>query len=149
MGLYDEVEIEDMDWNEEMQGFTYSCPCGDLFQVTVVSPGVPPSLISWQCCDAVFESLLHFRSLPDRFPRWRATYTAALCTLVLMASIAAAWTPSCYLRVWLQDELLAGEDIARCPSCSLFVQVIYDQVKLAVSALKSAASFLVIRLCFE
>ena len=36
MGFYDEVELEDMDWNEELQGFTYSCPCGDLFQITVV-----------------------------------------------------------------------------------------------------------------
>ena len=36
MGLYDEVEIEDMDWNEELQGYMYSCPCGDLFQITVV-----------------------------------------------------------------------------------------------------------------
>lgn len=37
MGLYDEVEIEDMDWNEDMQAFTYQCPCGDLFQITLVS----------------------------------------------------------------------------------------------------------------
>lgn len=36
MGLYDEVEIEDMDWDQEMHGYTYSCPCGDLFQITVV-----------------------------------------------------------------------------------------------------------------
>lgn len=36
MGLYDEVEIEDMDWSEDMQAFTYSCPCGDLFQITLV-----------------------------------------------------------------------------------------------------------------
>ena len=36
MGLYDEVEIEDMDWDQELQGYTYSCPCGDLFQITVV-----------------------------------------------------------------------------------------------------------------
>jgi hypothetical protein len=36
MGLYDEVEIEDMDWNEDMQSFTYQCPCGDLFQITLV-----------------------------------------------------------------------------------------------------------------
>ncbi len=35
----------------------------------------------------------------------------------------------------VQDELLAGEDIARCPSCSLFVQVIYEQVILMFSAL--------------
>ncbi len=40
MGLYDEVEIEDMDWDQELHGYTYSCPCGDLFQITVVcSPG--------------------------------------------------------------------------------------------------------------
>ena len=36
MGVYDEVEIEDMEWNEELEAFTYSCPCGDLFQITLV-----------------------------------------------------------------------------------------------------------------
>ena len=33
-GSYDEVDLEDMDWNEEMGAFTYQCPCGDLFQIT-------------------------------------------------------------------------------------------------------------------
>ena len=33
---YDEVEIEDMTWNEKLQAFTYPCPCGDLFQITKV-----------------------------------------------------------------------------------------------------------------
>lgn len=33
---YDEVEIEDMDWDEGLQAFTYQCPCGDLFQITLV-----------------------------------------------------------------------------------------------------------------
>lgn len=33
---YDDVEIEDMEWNEELGAFTYPCPCGDLFQVTKV-----------------------------------------------------------------------------------------------------------------
>ncbi len=33
---YDDVEIEDLEWNEEMQAFTYSCPCGDVFQITKV-----------------------------------------------------------------------------------------------------------------
>ncbi|KAI9127624.1 hypothetical protein K1719_000617 [Acacia pycnantha] len=31
---YDDVEIEDMEWNEELQAYTYPCPCGDLFQIT-------------------------------------------------------------------------------------------------------------------
>ncbi len=58
-----QVEIEDMEWSEELQGFTYQCPCGDLFQITV-------------------------------------------------------------------EELAAGEEIAHCPSCSLFIRVIYDRDEL-------------------
>ncbi|PSS29382.1 Diphthamide biosynthesis protein [Actinidia chinensis var. chinensis] len=56
---YDDVEIEDMEWSEELQAFTYPCPCGDLFQIT-------------------------------------------------------------------KDELRLGEEIARCPSCSLYITVIYN-----------------------
>eukprot|EP00740_Mantoniella_antarctica_P008045 CAMPEP_0181365782 /NCGR_PEP_ID=MMETSP1106-20121128/10294_1 /TAXON_ID=81844 /ORGANISM="Mantoniella antarctica, Strain SL-175" /LENGTH=72 /DNA_ID=CAMNT_0023480967 /DNA_START=106 /DNA_END=324 /DNA_ORIENTATION=- len=33
-GSYDEVDLEDMDWNAEMGAFTYQCPCGDLFFIT-------------------------------------------------------------------------------------------------------------------
>ncbi|CAD5168608.1 unnamed protein product [Musa acuminata subsp. malaccensis] len=56
---YDDVEIEDMEWSEELQAFTYPCPCGDLFQIT-------------------------------------------------------------------KEELRLGEEIARCPSCSLFITVVYN-----------------------
>ncbi|KAK9170591.1 hypothetical protein Syun_002731 [Stephania yunnanensis] len=56
---YDDVEIEDMEWNEELGAFTYPCPCGDLFQIT-------------------------------------------------------------------KEELKLGEEIARCPSCSLYITVIYN-----------------------
>eukprot|EP01018_Ginkgo_biloba_P007896 Gb_21404 [translate_table: standard] len=56
---YDDVEIEDMEWSEELQAFTYPCPCGDLFQIT-------------------------------------------------------------------KADLQAGEEIARCPSCSLYITVVYN-----------------------
>jgi len=59
MTLHDEVDIEDMDWSDDLQAFTYQCPCGDLFQITI-------------------------------------------------------------------EELAMGEEIARCPSCSLYVKVIYN-----------------------
>ncbi|KAF5831495.1 Diphthamide biosynthesis protein [Dunaliella salina] len=59
MGSYDEVEIEDMTWNEELQVYQYSCPCGDLFEISL-------------------------------------------------------------------EDLRAGEEIARCPSCSLYITVIYN-----------------------
>lgn len=56
---YDEIEIEDMSWNDEQKAYTYQCPCGDLFQITL-------------------------------------------------------------------EELAAGEEVARCPSCSLYITVVYD-----------------------
>lgn len=33
--IYDEVEIDDMDYEEGK--FFYPCPCGDKFQITLVS----------------------------------------------------------------------------------------------------------------
>ena len=30
--FHDEVEIEDMIWNEEKKKYFYPCPCGDLFK---------------------------------------------------------------------------------------------------------------------
>ena len=36
---YDDIEIEDMEWSEGLQAFTYPCPCGDLFQITRVGRG--------------------------------------------------------------------------------------------------------------
>lgn len=32
--VYDDVEIEDMTWDEKLSAYTYQCPCGDLFQIT-------------------------------------------------------------------------------------------------------------------
>lgn len=58
-GYYDEVEIEDMEYDEATASYIYPCPCGDKFRIT-------------------------------------------------------------------KEELLDGEDIARCPSCSLLIKVIYD-----------------------
>ena len=57
--VYDEIEIEDMDWRPQEKKFFYPCPCGDKFQITF-------------------------------------------------------------------EDLLSGEDIARCPSCSLIIRIIYD-----------------------
>lgn len=59
-GIYDEVEIEDLDFDPETGKFFYPCPCGDKFVITL-------------------------------------------------------------------DQIKEGEDIAKCPSCSLTIRVIYDQ----------------------
>jgi diphthamide biosynthesis protein 3 len=44
-----------------------------------------------------------------------------------------AWTYQCPcgdLFSITPEELLAGETVARCPSCSLFVEVVYDPERL-------------------
>jgi len=63
MSIYEEVEIEDMIFDEDELIYTYPCPCGDKFQITL-------------------------------------------------------------------EALYDGEDIAKCPSCTLRVQVIFDEEDL-------------------
>jgi len=63
MSIYEEVEIEDLDFDQTEQIYTYPCPCGDRFRITL-------------------------------------------------------------------EELWDGEDIARCPSCTLQIMVIYDEEDL-------------------
>lgn len=40
---------------------------------------------------------------------------------------------TCLLCV-VQEELRTGEEIARCPSCSLYITVIYDPVSAVLSS---------------
>ena len=66
--IYDEIEIEDMIYDKETELYTYPCPCGDKFSISL-------------------------------------------------------------------EELLDGEEIATCPSCTLRIRVIFDEEKLPISAL--------------
>jgi diphthamide biosynthesis protein 3 len=34
-GIYEEVEIEDMTYDEETLTYYYPCPCGDKFSITL------------------------------------------------------------------------------------------------------------------
>lgn len=36
-GVYEEVEIEDMEFDEETRVYSYPCPCGDRFSISVDS----------------------------------------------------------------------------------------------------------------
>uniref|UniRef100_A0A7S4JBC8 Diphthamide biosynthesis protein 3 n=1 Tax=Odontella aurita TaxID=265563 RepID=A0A7S4JBC8_9STRA len=63
MSIYEEVEIEDLDFDQTEQIYTYPCPCGDRFSITL-------------------------------------------------------------------EELWDGEDIGRCPSCTLQIMIIYDEEDL-------------------
>jgi diphthamide biosynthesis protein 3 len=80
------IQIEDMEFDEENLLFHSPCPCGDRFEISLVS-----------------SSLVLYR-LP---------------------------ATNCDTQAQLQE----GEDIARCPSCSLIIRVIYDPVKKFIGVL--------------
>ncbi|GAW83559.1 zinc finger protein [Plasmodium gonderi] len=61
--IYDEVKLEDFEFDETIKTFFYPCPCGDIFEVTL-------------------------------------------------------------------EGILKGQDILRCPSCSLTIKIIYSQSDL-------------------
>ena len=66
--VYDEIEIEDMVFDKDTEIYSYPCPCGDKFSISL-------------------------------------------------------------------EELLDGEEIANCPSCTLRIRVIFDEDILPVSLL--------------
>ncbi|EQK97348.1 hypothetical protein G6O67_005896 [Ophiocordyceps sinensis] len=35
LAIYDEIEIEDMNFDETLQLYHYPCPCGDRFQIAL------------------------------------------------------------------------------------------------------------------
>jgi diphthamide biosynthesis protein 3 len=35
LSIYDEIEIEDMTFDETLQLYHYPCPCGDRFQISI------------------------------------------------------------------------------------------------------------------
>ena len=41
--FYDEVEIEDFEYDEELDVYTYPCPCGDKFSISTVCRGPIPA----------------------------------------------------------------------------------------------------------
>lgn len=61
VNYYDEVEIEDMVWDDAAQVYHYPCPCGDRFEIT-------------------------------------------------------------------RPQLGQGYDVGQCPSCSLLIRIIFDQM---------------------
>lgn len=63
MSIYEEIEIEDMEYDAEDYSYSYPCPCGDRFRITL-------------------------------------------------------------------EELWDGEDIAKCPSCTLRIMVIFEEEDL-------------------
>lgn len=47
--VYDEVEIEDMEFDDDLKTYFFPCPCGDRFQITLVGCSVCTIDFMWHC----------------------------------------------------------------------------------------------------
>lgn len=71
MTVYDEVEIEDMDWKPELASFFYNCPCGDRFTISLAQLQQGEDIAECPSCTlrirVIFQSedLRAFRAEPE------------------------------------------------------------------------------------
>ena len=71
ISVYDEIEIEDMTYDEALGLYHYPCPCGDRFEITLVDLrdnadiGVCPS------CSLMIRVIFELASLPSPPPSAR------------------------------------------------------------------------------
>ncbi|KDQ08570.1 hypothetical protein BOTBODRAFT_165826 [Botryobasidium botryosum FD-172 SS1] len=53
VGYYDEVEIEDMTWDEEKGVFHYPCPCGDRFEISRAQLAASEDIATCPSCSLI------------------------------------------------------------------------------------------------
>ncbi|CAE7107579.1 unnamed protein product, partial [Rhizoctonia solani] len=55
MGLsyYDEIEIEDMTWDDSKQVYHYPCPCGDRFEISRAQLGNYEDIATCPSCSLI------------------------------------------------------------------------------------------------
>ena len=61
--MYDEIEIEDMEWNPQERVFFYPCPCGDRFRITLEELGDGEEIASCPSCSLQILVVYEFSNL--------------------------------------------------------------------------------------
>jgi len=68
MSSYDEVDLEDMEWNAELGAFTYQCPCGDVFQITPTELRAGEEIAHCPSCSLVVTVVYEDADLKELIP---------------------------------------------------------------------------------
>ena len=64
-GIYEEVEIEDMTYDEETSTYTYPCPCGDKFSITLEELHDEEDIALCPSCTLRIRVIYDVESLPE------------------------------------------------------------------------------------
>jgi diphthamide biosynthesis protein 3 len=67
-GAYDEVDLDDMEWNGELKAYTYQCPCGDFFQITLDELKRGEDVAHCPSCSLVLVVIYDASELPEEEP---------------------------------------------------------------------------------
>lgn len=64
-GAYDEVDLEDMEWRDDLKAYTYQCPCGDFFQITLEELRAGEDVAHCPSCSLVLLVIYDPEDLPE------------------------------------------------------------------------------------
>ena len=107
MSFYDEIEIEDMTYHESTTLYTYPCPCGDQFEISLADLRDGEEVAVCPSCSlmikVIFEVVSHDRC---RFVGARKIDLCARTTFLNQRVMLRRW-PQAQRRPWklqLEDE---------------------------------------------
>lgn len=76
MSFYDEIEIEDMTYHESTTLYTYPCPCGDQFEISLSDLRDGEEVAVCPSCSLMIKVIFEAVSSPEsRFMKIRETET--------------------------------------------------------------------------
>ncbi|VEU23317.1 DEKNAAC104580 [Brettanomyces naardenensis] len=65
VSIYDQIEIEDFTFDEELQTFSYPCPCGDKFQISLGDLEDGENIAVCPSCSLMVEVIFEKEDLQD------------------------------------------------------------------------------------
>ncbi len=65
LSIYDQVEIEDLTFDPDQKIFTYPCPCGDRFQITLEDMKDGERIAVCPSCSLMVEIIFEQEDLED------------------------------------------------------------------------------------
>ena len=111
-GAYDEIDLEDMDWNAELGAFTFQCPCGDLFQITPEELRAGEEVGHCPSCSLVITVVYEPDELVELIPAGTRDESAPVLRLFIRVILHA------FARRWLRRLVCAKSSWCSMPSMS-------------------------------
>lgn len=78
--IYDEIEIEDMTFDETLQIYHYPCPCGDRFEINISDLRDGEEIAVCPSCSLQIRVIFDFNDLPKEEKEDKVPQSVAVAT---------------------------------------------------------------------